>query len=25
VEKVIRERLGYGRPGEVVFRFDNTP
>ena len=25
VEKVIRQRLGYGRPGEVVFRFDNGP
>lgn len=25
VEKVIRERLGYGRHGEVIFRFDNTP
>ncbi|MBI5690388.1 MAG: septum formation initiator family protein [Verrucomicrobia bacterium] len=25
VEKVIRERLGYGRPGEVVFRFDKGP
>lgn len=25
VEKVVRQRLGYGRPGEVVFRFDNTP
>lgn len=25
VEKVIRERLGYGRPGEVIFRFDNNP
>lgn len=24
-EKVIRQRLGYGRPGEVVFRFDNGP
>lgn len=22
VEKVIRQRLGYARPGEVVFRFD---
>ena len=25
VEKVIRQRLGYGRPGEVVYRFDNAP
>ena len=25
VEKVVRQRLGYGRPGEVVFRFDNSP
>jgi cell division protein DivIC len=25
VEKVIRERLGYGRPGEVIFRFDHSP
>jgi cell division protein FtsB len=25
VEKVIRQRLGYGRPGEVVFRFENGP
>lgn len=24
-EKVIRQRLGYGKPGEVVFRFDNRP
>lgn len=24
-EKVVRQRLGYGRPGEVVFRFDNSP
>jgi cell division protein FtsB len=24
-EKVIRERLGYGKPGEVIFRFDNNP
>ena len=24
-EKVIRDRLGYGKPGEVVFRFDNNP
>ena len=24
-EKVVRQRLGYGRPGEVVFRFDNGP
>lgn len=24
-ERVIRQRLGYGRPGEVVFRFDNGP
>lgn len=24
-EKVIRERLGYGKPGEVIFRFDNKP
>ena len=23
VEKVIRRRLGYGRPGEVNFRFDS--
>ncbi len=23
VEKVIRQRLGYGRPGEVIFRFDS--
>ncbi len=22
VEKVIRKRLGYARPGEVIFRFD---
>jgi cell division protein FtsB len=22
VEKVIRQRLGYARPGEVIFRFD---
>ena len=25
VENVIRQRLGYGRPGEVVFRFENGP
>ena len=25
VEKVIRQRLGYGRPGEVIFRFDHAP
>jgi cell division protein DivIC len=25
VEKVIRERLGYARPGELIFRFDSTP
>jgi len=24
-EKVIRQRLGYGRPGEVIFRFDHVP
>ena len=24
-DKVIRQRLGYGKPGEVVFRFDNGP
>ncbi len=24
-EKVIRQRLGYGKPGEVIFRFDNGP
>jgi cell division protein DivIC len=24
-EKVVRERLGYGKPGEVIFRFDNNP
>ena len=23
VERVIRERLGYARPGDVVFRFEN--
>lgn len=23
VEKVIRQRLGYARPGEVIFRFDS--
>ncbi|MSU48502.1 MAG: septum formation initiator family protein [Opitutus sp.] len=22
VEKVLRQRLGYARPGEVIFRFD---
>jgi len=22
VEKVVRQRLGYARPGEVIFRFD---
>ena len=25
VEKVIRERLGYARPGELIFRFDQAP
>ena len=25
VEKVIRKRLGYARPGEVIFRFDPSP
>ena len=25
VEKVIRERLGYARPGELIFRFDPLP
>lgn len=25
VEKIIRERLGYARPGELIFRFDQAP
>ena len=25
VEKVLRQRLGYARPGEVIFRFDPAP
>jgi cell division protein DivIC len=25
VEKVIRQRLGYAEPGELVFRFDPPP